>query len=208
MMVYHLIIKGKISGVIMGRNKDYDRHKVLEKAVGVFWQKGYKACSMTDIVSATELNTASLYKEFGDKDGLFEEALDYYRQHITSRRFQILIDEPNLKGVENFLKDIISGASSETYKGCFMMNHLAQKHSISSQAVQKIDDYCITLENLLETAFRNAQANGETSTSKDPAVLASFVVFCAHGVALYGRHPNKKNEIHNLYDVILQALVE
>lgn len=192
----------------MSRNKEYDRQKVLEKAVGVFWQKGYKACTMADIVSATELNTASLYKEFGDKDRLFEEALDYYRHHIRSRRFQILIDEPNLKGVESFLENIISGASSETYKGCLMMNHLVQKPSISSQATQKISDYCTELESLLETAFRNAQASAEISTSKDPAVLASFVVFCVHGTVLYGRHPSKKGEIHRLYNMIFKALTE
>ena len=83
----------------MARHKEYDRHDVLDKAVSLFWKKGYKASSMTDLVHATGLNTASMYKEFGDKDGLFEEALEYYRQHVVSPRFQILIDEPNIKGV-------------------------------------------------------------------------------------------------------------
>ena len=48
-----------------------------------------------------------------------------------------------------------------------MMNHLAQKHSISPQAAQKVGAFCATMEGLLEVAIRNAQANGEISAGKD-----------------------------------------
>ncbi len=192
----------------MARHKEYDRHDVLDKAVGLFWQKGYKASSMTDLVHATGLNTASMYKEFGDKDGLFEEALEYYRQNIVSPRFQILIDEPNIKGVEAYLESVVNGAASEEYKGCLMMNHLAQKHSISPRAATKIGDFCATMEGLLDAAIRNAQAEGEIPASKDPAETASFIMCYVHGLVLYGRHPDKKDEIPKLYDVILRALGE
>lgn len=192
----------------MARHKEYDRDDVLDKAVGLFWQKGYKASSIADIVHATGLNTASMYKEFGDKDGLFEEALEYYRQYIVSSRYQFLIDEPNIKGIEGYLGAVVKGAASKEYKGCLMVNHLAQKHSISREAAEKIDDFCAMVEGLLETAFRNAQANGDVSKGRDPAALASFVMCCVHGLILYGRHPNKKNDIPKIYDVIFQALGE
>jgi TetR/AcrR family transcriptional repressor of nem operon len=190
----------------MVRNKEYDRDDVLGKAVGLFWRQGYKATSVTDIVRATGLNTASMYKEFGDKDGMFEEALEYYRQHIIGPRIQILTDDPNIKGIEAFLESVVSGASSEEYKGCLMMNHLAQKHSISPRAATKIGDFCATMEGLLEAAIRNAQAEGEIPASKGPAETAGFIMCYVHGLVLYGRHPEKKREIPKLYDVILRAL--
>ena len=192
----------------MARPKEYDRHDVLDKAVSLFWRKGYKASSMTDIVRATGLNTASMYKEFGDKDGLFEETLEHYRQHNVSARFQILIDEPNIKGIEAYLESIVNGAASEEYQGCLVMNHLAQKHTISPRATKMVGDFCAKLEGLLEAALRNAQTDGDISTSKDPALLASFVMCCAHGLVLYGRHPNKKDDIPKLYEVIYGALGE
>lgn len=178
----------------------------MEKAVSLFWQKGYKASSMTDIVRATGLNTASMYKEFGDKDGLFEEALEYYRQHIVSPRFQVLIDQPNIKGVEAYLESVINGAASEEYKGCLMMNHLAQKNTISPQAAKKVGDFCAKLESLLAAALRNAQKDGDISAGKDPALLASFIICCGHGLVLYGRHLNKKDNIPKLYEVISGVL--
>ena len=190
----------------MVRGKEYDRYDVLEKAVDLFWRKGYQASSVTDIVHATGLNTASMYKEFGDKNEIFEGALEHYRQHILAHRIQILIDEPNIKGVEAFLVSVVNGASSEEYKGCLMMNHLAQKHSISPRAAERIGDFCATMEGLLEAAIRNAQAEGEIPASKDPAETASFIMCCVHGLVLYGRHPDKKKEIPKLYDVISRTL--
>ena len=190
----------------MARHKDYDRDNVLGKAVDVFWQKSYKACSVSDIVRATGLNTASMYKEFGDKDRLFEEALEHYRQQILSPRLNALKDEPNIKGIEGFLQTIINGASSKGYRGCLMMNHLSQKNSISPKAAKILSDFCTETEGLLKVACRNAQTAGDISGEKDPAVLASFVMCCVHGLVLYGRHPNKKSDIPKLYDVIRHTL--
>ncbi len=190
----------------MARTKEYDRDDVLDKAIGLFWRQGYKASSVTDIVHATGLNTASMYKEFGDKDGLFEETLEHYRRHIIGPRTQILIDEPNINGVEVFLESVVTGAASGEYKGCLMMNHLAQQHSVSLRAAKQISTFCATMEGLLVAALENAQSEGDVPAGKDPAALASFVMCSVHGLVLYGRHPDKKNDIPNLYNVIVQAL--
>lgn len=190
----------------MARHKEYDRDNVLDKAVSLFWRKGYKASSVSDIVHATGLNTASMYKEFGDKDGLFEEALERYHQRRLSPILQILIDEPNIKGIKGYLEYIVNSAASEGYKGCLMVNSLAEKNVISGQASDQVGNFCARLERLLEEAFRNAQANGDVPMNKDPAVLASFVVCCMHGLVLYGRHPNKAKDIRKLYEVIFQTV--
>lgn len=190
----------------MVRTKEYDRNDVLDKAVEVFWRKGYKATSVSDIVLATGLNTASMYKEFGDKDGLFEEALEHYRHHIIAPFFQMLIDEPNIKGIKAYIKGIVDLAASKNYLGCLMMNSLTQTHSISDEALKKVSDFRAMVESLLEVALRNAQSNGDISAKSDPAALASFIIMCVHGMVLYGRYPDTKADIPKLYDVILQPL--
>jgi TetR/AcrR family transcriptional repressor of nem operon len=190
----------------MARTREYDRDDVLDKAVDLFWQQGYKASSVADIVQATGLNTASMYKEFGDKDGLFGEALEHYRRHIMSQRTQILIDQPNLAGVEAFLENVINGAASGKYKGCLMMNHLAQQHSISRRAARQIGKFCGAMESLLATALENAQMDGDVPADKDATALASFIMCSVHGLVLYGRHANKKSIISNLNDIIMQAI--
>lgn len=190
----------------MARTKEYDRDTVLHKTVDLFWRQGYKASSVMDIVHATGLNTASMYKEFGDKDGLFEQVLEYYRVNVIGPRVQILTNESNIKGVEAFLDSVFKGAASAEYKGCLMMNHLAQKHSLSKTAAKIIGDFCAEMEGLLETALENAKAAGEIPSDKDPAVMASYIMCSVHGLVLYGRHPEKKKDIGKLHGIILNAI--
>ena len=190
----------------MARPKTYDRDDVLEKAVDLFWRQGYKASSIADVVQATGLNTASMYKEFKDKDGIFEEALEYYRRHIIGPRVEILTREPNLSGVEAFLKNVIEGAASGNYKGCLMMNHLAQQHSISQQAAQQIGAFCEQMEALLAIALKNAKSEQSIPAEKDPEALARFIMCSVHGLVLYGRHAEKKAEIPDLYHTIIAAI--
>ncbi|MEH6631839.1 MAG: TetR/AcrR family transcriptional regulator [Halopseudomonas aestusnigri] len=191
----------------MARYKEYNRQDVLENAVALFWQKGYKASSMADIVQSTGLNTASMYKEFGNKDGLFEEALEFYRQNVLSPRVQILIENPNITGIREFLESVVKGAAKKTYKGCLMMNHLAQKHTISPKSFIIISDFFSYIESLLVTAIRNAQANGKIPADKDPVVLASFVMCNVHGLVLYGRYPDSREVVLKLNEVIFNSLV-
>ena len=58
-----------------GRPRSFDEGEVLEKARGVFWDLGYAATSLDDIVRATGLNRPSLYAAFGDKHALYMAAL-------------------------------------------------------------------------------------------------------------------------------------
>lgn len=174
--------------------------------MGVFWQNGYKATSVSDLVRETGLNTASMYKEFGDKDGLFSEALEHYRHHVIGPRYQILRDNPNMSGIELFLGNVLQGAAKSEYKGCLMMNHLAQKHVINPDAADQVGAFCQEIESLLENALCNAQADGDIAPDKDVLTLASFIVFCVHGAVLYGRHDCKKSVIPNFYDMIMREL--
>ncbi|MEC9343538.1 MAG: TetR/AcrR family transcriptional regulator [Pseudomonadota bacterium] len=190
----------------MGRNRKYDRSDVLDKAMGLFWRKGYQATSISEMTRATGLNTASMYKEFGDKDGLFEETLEYYRAHVMGPRFAILTEQPNLRGIEAFLDSVASGAAKAEYKGCLMMNHLAQQHVISAHAAELIEDFCTAMERLLESALRNAQSEGDLPGDKDPEALASYIMCSVHGMVLYGRHPGRKAGIARIQAMILQAL--
>ncbi|WP_461405501.1 TetR/AcrR family transcriptional regulator [Falsiruegeria mediterranea] len=174
--------------------------------MSVFWRNGYMATSISDLVRETGLNTASMYKEFGDKDGLFVEALEYYRGHVIGPRYQILIENPNLAGVEMFLRNVMTGAARREYKGCLMMNHLAQRHLISADAAMQVGAFCAEVESLIETALLNAQSDGDIGPEKDARQLASFIVFCVHGTVLYGRHDAKKDVIPDFYDMIMGVL--
>ena len=70
----------------MPRPPEYNRIDVVNAAMQVFWAEGYESSSIQKLLSAMGLNRGSLYAAFGDKEGLFLEALDMYveigRAHV------------------------------------------------------------------------------------------------------------------------------
>src|ERR1700738_3561065 len=61
-----------------GRPRSFDTGKALNRAVEVFWRKGYEGASLSDLTKAMGINRPSLYAAFGDKESLFRKVLDRY----------------------------------------------------------------------------------------------------------------------------------
>lgn len=191
----------------MARAKEYDRQDVLKKAISVFWKKGFEAASMSELIATTGLNSASLYKEFGNKRGLYETALDGYREQELEPFIRPLTDEPNMAGIETFLKGVIKNATNPYFKGCLMMNTLAEKEVVSAGAVRRVEKFCTRLETVLEGAIRGAQKSGDIPAEKDPVALAHYLLCLIQGMVLYGRVEDHKPHIETVINTVKQALV-
>ena len=79
----------------MARPLSFDPDLALEKAMDLFWSRGYHRVSVEDIVRVTGLNRHSLYSRFGSKYGLLVAALKHYRQAVL-HRIESILNEPAL----------------------------------------------------------------------------------------------------------------
>src|SRR6476620_9841235 len=78
-MIYLPIgMKSETAGAQRGRPRAFDPDAALERAMHVFWAKGYEGASLSDLTRAMRINRPSLYAAFGNKEQLFRKALDRY----------------------------------------------------------------------------------------------------------------------------------
>src|SRR5690349_17002162 len=111
----------------MVRTKQFDKHAALDQAMELFWERGYHATSIQDLVDTLGVNRQSLYDTYGGKDALFLAALERYRdlQAVPMRR-SLERDAPAIEVLREFLGSFIDNALSPGFKGCFMANTITE----------------------------------------------------------------------------------
>ena len=70
----------------MARTRSFDEDEVLDRAMALFWRKGFEATSIEELVSVSGINRASMYAVFGDKRRLFLAVLDHYLARVNAER--------------------------------------------------------------------------------------------------------------------------
>ena len=112
----------------MGRPKTYNRDEALLRAMNLFWRNGFASTHMTDLVESIGLDRFSLYKEFSNKDGLFQAALERYPDQARMTYMRHLCAWP--LGLENIRRYFFSIKFPTDCSGCFMIDTLSERHSI------------------------------------------------------------------------------
>jgi TetR/AcrR family transcriptional repressor of nem operon len=162
----------------MARPAQFEREEVLEKAMQAFWDHGYRATSMADLVEATELKPGSLYAAFRSKEGLFLAALDHYAQHSVARLEQALTGARSpLQGIRGYFRQLAKDvATHHGRRGCLLVNTVLELSRQDDVVRKRVNHHLGTIEALLRRTLEVAQARGELAADRDPAALATFLL--------------------------------
>lgn len=190
----------------MARTKEYERNDVLNRAVSLFWAKGFEATSMSDLVKATGLNTFSMYREFGSKEGLFEAAMESYYRSWLRAMVHPLVEKPGLPAIREFFGKFPDMVASRDFLGCLFMNTLTEKNVVNKKAIDRVAEFCDELAGLLERAIRAGQRAGDIPHDKDAKVLAQYFLCIVEGLVLYGRVSNDKKMIRDMLATAVAAV--
>ncbi|MDF7760991.1 TetR/AcrR family transcriptional regulator [Kosakonia cowanii] len=173
-----------------GRPKVFDREAALDKAMTLFWQHGYEATSLSDLVEATGAKAPTLYAEFTNKEGLFRAVLDRYIARFARQHEALL--ECEEKPVEEALLDYFSAVarcftSTDTPAGCFMINTSATLAASSQEIAKTIKTRHARQEETLQHFLAQRQAKGEIPAGVDIAALAQFLGCILQGMSISAR---------------------
>ena len=164
----------------MARSKEFCEVAALEKALQLFWQKGYAATSMEELVKTMKISRSSLYAAYGDKEGLYLKALRMYRQK-TSIPFIDAIREaqdPIAEMKRLFILNIQRSKGGDQ-KGCFMVRSMTE-HVDFPENVNQITE--INRNQVIQTFYQilsKAEKENIYKLRGSPAALAN-IFFTLH----------------------------
>lgn len=140
----------------MARPREFDLEEALDRAMDVFWVKGFEAASLQDLLGAMKIARGSLYKAFKDKHSIYLAALDRYDRTVVQQAVAALCNAGGGDGSAR-IRRLLEGArdavaSRNDRRGCFMCN-AAIDQAPADAAVQK---RVMAMMKRLERAFATA----------------------------------------------------
>jgi AcrR family transcriptional regulator len=189
-----------------GRPRAFDIHQALDRAVEVFWRKGYEGTSLSDLTKAMGINRPSIYAAFGDKRALFSKVIDRYTNGAADFALQAL-QAPNAREVAERL---LFGAAEEMCggdhpAGCLLVQGALAAGSEAASVRRELASRRDHARALLHQRLRRAKKEGDLPPDADPAALARYLMTVLNGMAVQGAGGASRNDLRRVADVALKA---
>ncbi|WP_313235383.1 TetR/AcrR family transcriptional regulator [Delftia acidovorans] len=192
------------------RTKDFDPDDIADAAMQVFWQRGYAATSVQDLVDGTGLSRSSLYGTFENKQGLFQHALRRY-EAVTTSNVELLSGPGRARDLVRQLllrivQDELSGAGR---RGCLVANAALELAGHDEAVAERVAGNFQRLQKALEKLILRGQQEGDITDSKKPRALARFVLNTVQGLRVLGKGssaPQRRQCLMDVVDVVDMAL--
>ncbi len=188
-----------------GRPREFCVDAALAAALRVFWSKGYEGASMADLTEAMGITKPSLYAAFGNKEALFNKALDLYEREKTDY-MRAALDAPTARGVAERLMNgaLAMYSCPENPNGCLgVINSVAcgaEAECIRDAVVAR----SATAKRALLDRFARAKVEGDLPADLDPAGLAAFLTAMNQGMAVQAGAGATRAELEKLVETGLK----
>jgi TetR/AcrR family transcriptional regulator, copper-responsive repressor len=171
----------------------------------LFWKHGYDATSVSLLTEAMGIGAPSLYAAFGDKRGLFKEALDHYMTNYGSFMVSAFRDEadPRAAVARMLLGAAEMFTSAGHPPGCMIITS-ATNCAPESAAVEK---RLRTIRQSTVHAIEEKIANGPKATSPRASAhtLALFFSATLQGMSAQARDGASREELEGIARAALRA---
>ncbi|MFI7606358.1 TetR/AcrR family transcriptional regulator [Micromonospora sp. NPDC049366] len=189
-----------------GRPREFDIDEALERAMQVFWARGYDGTSLTDLTGAMGITKSSMYAAFGNKEQLFRKAVQRYAEGPASYVTRAL-REPTARAVaEAFLRGAVRTTTSPGRPtGCLSVQGALALSEQGRPAHDVLVGWRIDAGDQLEARFRRAVEEGDLSRDADPGRLARYVMTTGFGIAVQAANGLGPDTLDEIVDTALLA---
>jgi AcrR family transcriptional regulator len=170
-----------------GRPRNFDEMEALERAIQVFWSKGYDGVTIDDLVAGMGVGRPSLYAVFGDKRTLFLRALRAYAEKKGARAAKALVSPQHLRdSLVSFLRYAVESATEEgSAAGCLIV---CIAPLVDDAEVQQFLQHAMAgALALVERRFRDGISAGEIPADFPVAARARQVTDLVRGLTVRAR---------------------
>ena len=174
----------------------------------VFWEHGYHATSLQDLMKAAAVQKQSLYCAFGDKRSLFLKCLNLYSKQ-TLFAIQRMLNETDsaLEGIERVMRFVAQSPESKNCPpGCLMANTALELGLNDPGVAEELRRMFRGVEKMLATAVKKAQSQGEISKTIDCVAIAQGLANTISGIRILEKTGASNRQVRTVLETALAAI--
>jgi len=189
-----------------GRPRAFDPDTALERAMHVFWAKGYEGASLSDLTRAMRINRPSLYAAFGNKEELFRKVLDRYVNGPLAY-FGKALAVPKARDVieQIFLGATRMAGDPRFPSGCLMVQGALAVGNAAGSVRKEAAGRRGAAEVALRRRLQRAKREGDLPKNADPTELARYVMTVLQGMAVQGADGASPDQLRRVAQMALRA---
>ena len=189
-----------------GRPREFDADEALDKALHVFWRRGYEGTSLSDLTEAMGISRPSLYAAFGNKEELFRRAMDRYSNGPAAYTHEAL-KEGTARGV---VERLLRATADSLTDPCNPPGCLGVQGALScGEAAQSVkEELCArraASEAALKERLERAKVEGDLPDGAEPADLARYIATVTQGMSVQASGGASRCDLHKVVDMTLKT---
>ncbi|WP_159995125.1 TetR/AcrR family transcriptional regulator [Roseomonas sp. 18066] len=172
----------------LGRPRAFDAARALDQAIALFSTAGFSATSIAALTQATGLAAGSLYKAYGDKEGLFAAALQRYLALRDDRLAALMATAPDGRARIAALLRLYAGLSQGEAgaRGCLVVSGITELDQPGVPAAV-LRATLARRHAMLAALVAEGQRDGSIATAEPPDGVADLLLALLQGMRVVGK---------------------
>ncbi|MGY6024565.1 TetR/AcrR family transcriptional regulator [Streptomyces spinosirectus] len=190
-----------------GRPRGFDADAALDRAMEVFWRRGYDGASLSDLTDAMGINRTSMYAAFGNKEELFRRAVARYTQAEMAYAREALTQPTAYSVIETFLRANADALTlADRPPGCLSVQGGLAEGGDNGRIAKFLAERRLAGEQALSARLTRAVEAGDLPAGTDPVALARYVMVVSEGNAVHAAAGADRASLHATVDIALRAV--
>jgi len=170
----------------MARPIEFDRPKAVNRALALFWSKGYQATSLAGMLAAMDISRSSFYAAFTDKRSLFVECLDLFSTRTLDMLQRERAEMPPIDALQSFFERNFVGSHGagavRGHWGCMLVNTVLEMAGVDDDLAVRASHHLGGMQCVFQVYLQDAGA--EPARAEE---LAAMLMLFNEGIRVSSR---------------------
>ena len=170
----------------MARPIEFDRPKTVNRALALFWRKGYQATSLADLLAAMDISRSSFYAAFTDKRSLFIECLDLFSVRTLELLQRARAEMPPVDALQGFFERNFIGmggpSAAKGRWGCMLVNTVLETAGVDDELSSHASRHLSDMQRFFQACLQDAGASPAQAEE-----LAAMLMLMNEGIRVSSR---------------------